>query len=202
MLNEKGFDLWAEGYDKSVGLSEEENRYPFAGYKQVLGKLYELLLQNKARKILDLGFGTAVLTSKLYQQGCEIFGQDFSAEMCKIARQKMPHAKLYQGDLTEGLVEELASQEYDAILASYALHHLTDKEKPTFIRQLQKRLRKGGLLLIGDIAFASASDQEACRLDAGESWDEEECYFVAENFPTFAFQQISHCAGILCWRKE
>ena len=26
MLDNKGFDLWADGYDKSVGLSEEENR--------------------------------------------------------------------------------------------------------------------------------------------------------------------------------
>ena len=36
MLNSKGFDLWADDYDKSVGVSEEENRYPFAGYKRIL----------------------------------------------------------------------------------------------------------------------------------------------------------------------
>lgn len=34
MLNHKGFDLWADGYDKSVGLSDEANTYPFAGYKR------------------------------------------------------------------------------------------------------------------------------------------------------------------------
>ena len=33
MLDNKGFDLWADGYDKSVGLSDEENTYPFAGYR-------------------------------------------------------------------------------------------------------------------------------------------------------------------------
>ena len=31
MLNNTGFDLWADGYDKSVGLSDENDRYPFAG---------------------------------------------------------------------------------------------------------------------------------------------------------------------------
>ena len=36
MLDHKGFDLWADGYDKTVGLSEESNTYPFAGYKNVL----------------------------------------------------------------------------------------------------------------------------------------------------------------------
>ena len=43
MLDNKGFDLWADGYDKSVGLSEEENTYPFAGYKKVLGNIYKTI---------------------------------------------------------------------------------------------------------------------------------------------------------------
>ena len=29
MLNNKEFDLWADGYDKAVGISDEENTYPF-----------------------------------------------------------------------------------------------------------------------------------------------------------------------------
>ena len=37
MLSREGFDLWADGYDQAVGLSDEENSYPFAGYKDVLG---------------------------------------------------------------------------------------------------------------------------------------------------------------------
>ena len=40
MLNDKGFDLWADGYDKSVGISDEGNTYPFAGYKKVLGYIF------------------------------------------------------------------------------------------------------------------------------------------------------------------
>ena len=26
MLSNKGFDLWADGYDKAVGISDEENK--------------------------------------------------------------------------------------------------------------------------------------------------------------------------------
>ena len=37
MLDKKEFDLWADGYDKTVGISDEENTYPFAGYRKVLG---------------------------------------------------------------------------------------------------------------------------------------------------------------------
>lgn len=42
MLNNKGFDLWADSYDKTVGISDEENTYPFAGYKKVLGSFFRL----------------------------------------------------------------------------------------------------------------------------------------------------------------
>lgn len=38
MLDNKGFDLWADGYDKTVGVSDEGNTYPFAGYKDVFGE--------------------------------------------------------------------------------------------------------------------------------------------------------------------
>ena len=31
MLNETGFDLWADGYDRSVQRSDAEGSYPFAG---------------------------------------------------------------------------------------------------------------------------------------------------------------------------
>ena len=36
MLDNKGFNLWADGYDRSVDISDEDNTYPFAGYKKYL----------------------------------------------------------------------------------------------------------------------------------------------------------------------
>ena len=41
MLDQTGFDLWANGYDKTVGISDEENSYPFAGYKKILGLIID-----------------------------------------------------------------------------------------------------------------------------------------------------------------
>ena len=72
MLNNKGFDLWAYDYDKSVGLSDEDGTYPFAGYKAILNEIYNRVLSASAKTVLDVGFGTGTLTSKLYEQGCEI----------------------------------------------------------------------------------------------------------------------------------
>ena len=201
MLNQTGFDLWADGYDKSVGLSDEQNTYPFAGYKAVLGSIYQRIMEKPNAIVLDIGFGTGTLTAKLYENGCTIYGQDFSARMIELASEKMPNAHLYQGDFTQGLVEPLLAQGYDFIVATYSLHHLTDEQKVSFLRVLQDHLNPGGQVLIGDVAFENRIQLEQCRKDMGDEWDDDEIYFVVDElrktFPKLAFASISYCAGVL-----
>ena len=201
MLDNNGFDLWADGYDKTVGLSDEEQTYPFAGYKGVLARIYQIVMSKKNAKILDIGFGTGTLTSKLYEHGCEVWGQDFSHRMIELASSKMPNAHLFQGDFSKGLVEPLLHNSYDFIIATYSLHHLTDNNKIRFIQCLLGLLKQDGIILIGDVAFSNRQDLEQCRKSAGEEWDDEEIYFVFNElqkvFPTMKFEKISHCAGLL-----
>lgn len=201
MLDNKGFDLWADGYDKTVGVSEEGNTYPFAGYKNVLGTIYKTIMEKKNAVVLDIGFGTGTLTTKLYENGCPIYGQDFSARMIELAFQKMPNAYLYQGDFTQGLVEPLQAQNYDFIVATYSLHHLTDEQKVCFLRMLRDHLNPGGQVLIGNVAFENRSQLEQCRKNVGDEWDDDEIYFVVDElkgeFPELGFKRISHCSGVL-----
>lgn len=201
MLDNKGFDLWADGYDKTVGVSEEGNTYPFAGYKDVLGTIFKTIMKKPSAVVLDIGFGTGTLTMKLYENGCNIYGQDFSARMIELAFQKMPNAYLYQGDFTQGLVEPLQAQNYDFIVATYSLHHLTDEQKVCFLRMLRDHLNPGGQVSIGDVAFENRSQLEQCRKDVGDEWDDDEIYFVVDElkgeFPELGFKQISHCSGVL-----
>ena len=213
MLNEKGFDRWAEDYDADVARSDGEGSYPFAGYQRVLDAIARRVLERGTPRVLergtprvlDLGFGTGTLTERLYRAGCQVFGQDFSPEMLSAARGKMPEAQLFLGDLSHGLAPELAGQDYDCIVATYSLHHLADGEKVYFLRELQKHLRPGGAILIGDVAFESRVALEACQAAAGESWDEEEVYFVADElrkaFPQLRFEKLSPCAGLLTLGK-
>ena len=206
MLDHKGFDLWADGYDMTVGLSDEENTYPFAGYKEILGSIFQTILEKPGAVVLDIGFGTGTLTTKLYENGCTIYGQDFSERMIELASQKMPEAHLYQGDFAKGLVEALQCRSFDFIVATYSLHHLTDEQKVRFLRSLPERLNEGGKILIGDVAFPTRRELEQCRREVGEEWDEEEIYFVMDemrlSFPNLIYQPVSFCAGILTLTKE
>ena len=201
MLDHKGFDLWANGYDRSVGLSEEENTYPFAGYKKLLSMIYKTILERPNPVVLDIGFGTGTLTRKLYEHGCHIYGQDFSARMIEVASEKMPEAHLYQGDFTHGLVEPLRQARYDFIVATYSIHHLTDSQKVDFLKELRDRLNEGGKILIGDVAFATREEWAQCKKSSGDAWDGDEIYCVAEElsaaFPDLYFEKVTFCSGVL-----
>ncbi|HEY4544193.1 MAG TPA: class I SAM-dependent methyltransferase [Tissierellaceae bacterium] len=203
MLDNKGFDLWADGYDKSVHLSEENDEYPFAGYKDLLNTIYNIVHKKEKAKLLDIGFGTGILSKKLYDEGYEIYGIDFSQKMIDIAKKKMPLTSLIKYDFSKGLPEEIKNNFFDFIISTYALHHLDDKEKINFIKKLKDYINEDGKIIIGDIAFETRELLEKCKLDYNDYWDDEEIYFVFEEFKTslnhknISFTEICHCSGII-----
>ena len=201
MLDDRGFDLWADGYDRQVGISDAENSYPFAGYREILGRIYRVVMEKPGASVLDIGFGTGTLAVKLYENGCRIYGQDFSARMIELASEKMPGALLLRGDFSKGLAEPLLRRKYDFVVATYSLHHLNHERKVSLLRLLRGLLKEQGRILIGDVAFENRSRLEACRREAGEEWDDDEIYFVADELkrqlPGLQFIQISCCGGIL-----
>lgn len=209
MLNKQGFDLWAGQYDKAVQMSEENNQYPFAGYKEILNTIYTEIRERKNSQVLDIGFGTGILASQLYENGHRIDGIDFSSEMIAIAKAKMPEANLLEWDITEGLPEQVTGRKYDVIVSTYALHHLTDEQKVDFIKELLPFLTTEGKIYIGDIAFETRADLEKCRKDSEGYWDEDEYYFVFEEiqaalkgFCSCEFYPLSHCGGVIVLQPE
>lgn len=204
MLDSKGFDLWANGYDKSVNLSEENDEYPFAGYKDVLNYIYNQVRENSYSSVLDIGFGTGLLTTQLYNEGYQITGIDFSSNMIDIAKKKMPNATLINWDFASGLPIEIISNKYDYIISTYAIHHLSDEGKIEFIKSLLKLLKVNGEILIGDVSFETSQELDQCKEMYKEIWDNEEIYFVANEMVNSLnelyycnYDKISHCSGVL-----
>ena len=202
MRDSKGFDLWAEEYDKNVKIIEETGKYPFAGYKACLNKIYNSILETPNAKVLDIGFGTAPISSKLYLQGYTIFGQDFSQKMLEIAQNKMPNAHLFLKDFSEGLDTKLKENKYNFIIATYCLHHILDNnQRIEFLKELINQLTPTGKIFIGDVIFQNYQERDECRLDAGKIWDSEENYIIVdelkEAFPNLIFEKISYCAGVI-----
>lgn len=125
--------------------------------------------------------------------------------MIELAQNKMPKARLYQGDFSCGLADDLKQFKYDAIIATYSLHHLTDAQKIRFLGELLPLLNEDGCIYIGDVAFTTRDELETCKLQAGDEWDETEIYFVFDElkvaFPKLVFEPMSYCAGLFTLRK-
>lgn len=206
MLSNQGFNLWADNYDKTVQLSEENNLYPFAGYKKILNVIFNEAMQKVDSKVLDIGFGTGVLTGKLYENGHQIDGVDFSSKMITIAQSRMSNANLIEWDFSMGLPPAILGKKYDSIISTYALHHLTDEEKIAFITKLIPLLKKDGKIFIGDISFETRERLNKCRHDNIEYWDDDEFYFVYDEINSSLenecrFYPISHCGGVFIISK-
>ncbi len=204
MLDSRGFDMWADGYDESVAICQENGEYPFAGYRELLNAIYNEVRSRECASVLDVGFGTGILTKKLYDCGCEIYGIDFSQRMVNIAGERMPGATLLRHDFSQGLPETIKNRRFDYIISTYAIHHLDDEGKAGLIRELLQCLNGQGLILIGDVAFETREMLNECREGCGPGeWDDDEIYIVFDEFTgsldeaRLTFRRISHCAGIV-----
>lgn len=206
-MSERGmFDQWADKYDRDTRISDQSDAYPFAGYAAVLEEVYRVVCAHQGSTVLDIGVGTGVLTKRLYDQGCQITGVDFSPKMIEIAREKMPRASFIEHDIASGIPDSLEGERFDSIIATYALHHLPMDAHVKIMRGLFRLLAPGGILMVGDISFPTKEKRAACRVDCGDEWDEAEFYFAYDQYrPALGlpskYGPLSKCAGVLTLRK-
>ncbi|MBE3592358.1 MAG: class I SAM-dependent methyltransferase [Thermoanaerobacter sp.] len=207
-LRDSEFNLWAKDYDMDVKKSERENRYPFAAYKEVLDTVYSKVSGYEKKIILDLGFGTGVLTKRLYDDGHKIYGLDFSEEMLKISKSKMPEAILKQFDFSKGLPEEFSNIIFDYIISTYAIHHLTDEQKIKLITEILRNLKDDGAIIFGDVAFENTEEMLKAKEKDKDIWDDEEHYIISDKIAKLLpylkvnFEKLSYCSGVLTIRKS
>jgi tRNA (cmo5U34)-methyltransferase len=119
------------------------------------------------RTVVDLGIGTGALARACLDRapGARIWGIDADPDMMAIARTRLGRLSRRVTMTTGNFLDE-ALPSCDAIVASYALHHIrTTREKLTFYRRCYRALRRGGVLINGDCAPASTPRGFARDLD-------------------------------------
>lgn len=205
MSDKNKYDLWSDGYGVSVHLLNDNDEYPVAGYGKLLSEVYSIIRNSNAKKVLDAGFGTGILTRKLYEDGYEIYGMDASEQMVQAGMEIMPKAKLLTADYSMGMPLGLVEEEFDLIVSTYAFHHLDRYEKVKLLEDMLRHLKAGGKIIIGDLAFLSRSEMKAFRKMNKEKWLYEDRYMIyeeaAKDFANTEWVRISKCAGIITITK-
>ena len=111
----------------------------------------------RIRRIVDLGVGTGALAQACLNEvrGARVWGIDADAAMMQVARKRLGR-RMTHVTLVEGSFLDLPLPACDAIVASYALHHIKSlRQKKAFYRRCFEALRPGGVLVNGDCAPAS-----------------------------------------------
>lgn len=200
MFDVEQFEAWALDYERDAARWEAQGGYPFGGRTQVLDLVVELVRPEAGAKVLDLGCGPGILLERLADVGCEVYGVDSARQMLALAEQRVPAAHLALADIRDELPVEWGSG-FRAIISTYAIHHIADADKVTLINKLLELLEPGCSVLIGDVAFQSADDRDAAREAAGDDWDDDELYCVADELARHlsgvTFHQVTPWSGVV-----
>lgn len=210
-MKDQEFDRWASIYDESV--SQSLNDFPFIGYYEVLSEVRDMVAPRKNMKILDVGIGTGLLSLKLAEVGCRIYGVDISNEMIKKAKTRIPDGEYDVVDIAAEHFGRFNSEKFDRVVSSYCLHHLNDNQKVKFFqRTFENNLTEKGKIIIADIGFETENSFDSARDEYRDSWEGEEDgeYYICgermigllENAGiSVIYKQVSPCAGILLYEQ-
>lgn len=95
-------------------------------------------------RVLDLGCGAGVPSTKRLAERLEVVGVDISEEQLRRARANVPAATFVRSDLSALDVEEGS---FDAVTAFYSISHLPREEHGALFGKVACWLRPGGLFL-------------------------------------------------------
>jgi ubiquinone/menaquinone biosynthesis C-methylase UbiE len=96
--------------------------------------------------VADVGCGPGHVTAYLHELGVDAFGIDLSPAMIDLARHDHPGLRFEVGSMTD---LPLPDASVTALLASWSLIHIPDREVPGVLGHFRRVLRPGGLLLLG-----------------------------------------------------
>jgi ubiquinone/menaquinone biosynthesis C-methylase UbiE len=106
----------------------------------------QLVKRRKGGKVLDIGFGTGYLLSKLARTGFEPFGLDISGENVK-RRQRELGKKIC---LKEGSITHIPFGDnfFDSVVALEIIEHLNNADLRKALKEVHRVLSTGGIFIV------------------------------------------------------
>lgn len=159
------FDDWADSYDETIEKTDGEYYDVFKNYNEILNETVKHISKFKGAKVLDIGAGTGNLTDVAAKAGYNVVGIEPNSKMREIASNKYPFEKFLSGTF---LSLPINDNSVDAIINSYAFHHLTDDEKEEAVRLFKSKLKKDGIVVIADTIYSSEEYKQSIIEEASD----------------------------------
>ena len=157
------FDDWADKYDETVYMKDGQYEEVFKNYTEILNETVKHIAKYQGATVLDIGAGTGNLTTVAAKAGYNTIGIEPNSKMRDIATEKYPSISFLPGTFLSLPIDD---NSVDAIINSYAFHHLTDSEKKDSIKILKSKLRNNGTIIITDTMYDSIESKEFIIKDA------------------------------------
>lgn len=139
--------FWEERFYKDVsGLPRGKFRVPY----RYLPKFAKLLRKIKAKNVLDLGCGTGRNTIALARMGFKVYGIDIVPKAVRMAKAWLKHENL-RADIKIGdIYKKLPYRNnfFDGVISIAVLHHAKVFQIKKLIKELEKVMRAGGILMV------------------------------------------------------
>jgi putative AdoMet-dependent methyltransferase len=150
-------DTEAARYDHEVRNEADPIR---VGYREVLDWVVQQAQIFPTSRVLELGSGTGNLSALI---ACcrELVSVDVSEKMEAVAEPKLRYLanrRFIKADILEVFAHGLG--QFDAVISTYAVHHLTDQEKHRLFELVFDCLEPGGRAVFGDLMVLSGSEKD------------------------------------------
>ena len=137
-------EIWAQVpadyYDKGIKRNPLQKLWHTKKLAEVLK-----LLPKDAKKVLDIGCSSAVLTAEIAKQlkNSKVAGIDSYREAIDFAKSKYPHLELKVADAHKLPYKD---KSFDLVVCTETLEHVTDPKKS--LLEMKRVLKKGGKAII------------------------------------------------------
>lgn len=142
---------------------------------KILASFYSHFLKNKgSKRIMDLGCGDGRVTAELlkFNEPSEFFLVDGSSEMLKTAKTYLGQADNihYINKTFQDLIKDDSIGDFDLIVSSLAIHHLSSEEKNSLFKYIYNHLKEGGFFLNLEVVLSPTSQLEDWYLVLWKEW--------------------------------
>ena len=180
VMTEFNKTAWAKSefsreYRDNADIYVIERRRLFA----ILKSFYRyFLIDGKQAKMLDLGCGDGIITHEILTVDNTVLVTllDGSADMLAHAKERFKEYKgmrYIKASFQEVLAGDILDSNFNFVVSSLAIHHLTMEEKKSLFHKIYSCLNAGGYFLNIDVALSPSETLEQWYLSLWKEWIDE-----------------------------